>query len=571
MDTILLLPLDDRPCNRLFPEQLGRIAGVNILQPPRELLGSFMKAGQAEALAAWMQENAGDAKAAIISIDMLCYGGLIASRTPAVALSLARRRLKSLANLKQALPHLPIYVFNCIMRLSITVDSPQRVSLWQDIALYSQLYDRVKRLGQDSFKHDLAAVRKRIPAEILAAYLKTRKRNHAINREVIRLVSKGVIARAILCQEDCAPYGLHIPEQTALTAQAKELAVAPRIHLHAGTDEAALTLLARAACDLAGWHPKVAVYFGSKEGAQRTALYEDRPIEENAKAHVAACGGKITKESGHAELVLLVHTPSGPQREISQRQERDEKQDAKSAKEIVGRAAKLIKQGRRVAIADVAYCNGGDPALIKALGEAGILPRLAGYAGWNTAGNTLGTALAQGVLWGLLAKKQRKSLTKDRHGQDAHATAGRRKNMLDIHSILAISEQVGFLFSRLVDDYLYQSVVRQEAAKFAEGLGASPFSLGEAKGPVEAFVVRRLRRLGKALFAGSFQGRRLAEGFEISNLKFEKVRLPWPRLFEVETIVKAKVKRQPATAGKKQKPEGGIWNSLIFILAILPK
>jgi hypothetical protein len=542
MDTILLLPLDDRPCNRLFPEQLGGIAGIKILQPPRALLGSFMKAGKPEALAAWLQENAGDAKAAIISIDMLCYGGLIASRAPAVALSLARQRLKSLVNLKQALPHLPIYVFNSIMRLSITVDAPQRVALWQDIALYSQLYDRVKRLGQASFKHDLAAVRKLIPDEILAAYLKTRKRNHAINREVVKLVAKGVTARAILCQEDCAPVGLHVPEQTALVAGAKELAVSGRIHLHAGTDETALTLLARAACDLAGWHPKVAVYFGSKEGAQRTALYEDRPIEENAQAHVAACGGRITKDCGRAELVLLVHTPSGPQREISQRQERDKGEDAKSAKEIADRAAKLIKQGRSVAIADVAYCNGADPALIKALREADILPLLAAYAGWNTAGNTLGTALAQGVLWELSAKKQRKSLIQDGHGQDAHATACRRKNMLDTHSILALSKQVGFLFARLVDDYLYQSIVRQEAARFAEGLGASPFALGETKETVETFVVRRLRKLAKELFIKCFLGYSITNEYYISNFRFEKIRLPWPRLFEVETIVKAKVK-----------------------------
>jgi hypothetical protein len=281
-------------------------------------------------------------------------------------------------------------------------------------------------------------------------------------------------------------------------------------------------------------------------------LYEDWPIEENVKAHVAACGGKITQDRGRAELVLLVHTPSGPQREISQRRERDEGEDANSAKEIAGSAAKLIKQGKRVAIADVAYCNGADPALIKAMREAEILPRLAGYAGWNTAGNTLGTALAQGVLWGLSERSSEFGLFNQSLSGGARRPrpTGKLQNC-EFSSMRRLSDQISFLFSRLVDDYLYQSIVRQEAAKFAEGLGASPFALGEAKETVEAFVVRRLRKLAKELFIKCFLGYSITNEYYISNFRFEKIRLPWPRLFEIETIVKAKVKRQPATAGKK--------------------
>ncbi|MEV4285687.1 DUF4127 family protein, partial [Nonomuraea bangladeshensis] len=63
---------------------------------------------------------------------------------------------------------------------------------------------------------------------------------------------------------------------------------------------------------------------------------------------------------------------------------------------LAGRARDLLEAGLPVAVADVADANGADPALVMALREAGLLPRLAGYAGWNTAGNTIGSALAQG-------------------------------------------------------------------------------------------------------------------------------------------------------------------------------
>ena len=56
------------------------------------------------------------------------------------------------------------------------------------------------------------------------------------------------------------------------------------------------------------------------------------------------------------------------------------------------------RAGRPVAVADLAYANGGDPWFVHALGERLGLRELAAYAGWNTAGNTLGSALAQALL-----------------------------------------------------------------------------------------------------------------------------------------------------------------------------
>ena len=48
---------------------------------------------------------------------------------------------------------------------------------------------------------------------------------------------------------------------------------------------------------------------------------------------------------------------------------------------------------------NVAFGNGSDLELIQLLQERKLLFRLAGYAGWNTSSNTLGTVIPQALLY----------------------------------------------------------------------------------------------------------------------------------------------------------------------------
>jgi hypothetical protein len=64
-----------------------------------------------------------------------------------------------------------------------------------------------------------------------------------------------------------------------------------------------------------------------------------------------------------------------------------------------------VKRGKNVAIADVAFVNGSDLILGMQLIQHPEISQLAAYGGWNTAGNALGTVLAQAAIYTLVQSK----------------------------------------------------------------------------------------------------------------------------------------------------------------------
>ena len=63
-----------------------------------------------------------------------------------------------------------------------------------------------------------------------------------------------------------------------------------------------------------------------------------------------------------------------------------------------------MDNGYRVSLADVAYSNGADNGFMNELAKQGQLERLTAYNGWNTADNTVGFAICQGILTPQMSK-----------------------------------------------------------------------------------------------------------------------------------------------------------------------
>ena len=243
---VIVVPLDDRPYSVKQVRMLAEMVDYELSMPPLELLGCFTTPGQPEEIAEWLLAEAqGGADAAILSLDMLAYGGLVASRAPLVRTQLALERLGVVSTLRQRAPDMQVLASNVIMRLSITAATDTSALYWQLLRRYSELVGLVDEFGRESHQRELEQVRRRIPQELLGQYLACRERNHLVNLRAIDLVAEGALGFLALAQEDAAPHGLHRSEHAALQQRMAERHVQDKVLIYPGADETGATLFAR--------------------------------------------------------------------------------------------------------------------------------------------------------------------------------------------------------------------------------------------------------------------------------------------------------------------------------------
>ena len=469
--------------------------------PPRESLGWFTRPGDCEAISDWLRKA--PSGRLVVSTDMLCYGGLIASRSPAVGLEQAMGRLETLRHLRRERPDLAIFAFGLITRIGTTVAAADDLEVHELLRSYSQLLDRVERVGNQEEQAELEAVVQRLDPDVLAKYLAVRRRNHAINRATVRLVADGIVDYLVIAQEDAAPFGIHIPEQLVLRDEVEEFRVADRVAIHPGADEVALVLMVRQ-CLATERSVGITVDYATEAGADAVPQFENHSLRDSVASQIAAAGAHLAPP-GEADAVLFVHTPLGQQGNITAAPPLGEAPSlALQAESVSERVQAASAAGRLVGLADVAYCNGCDPELIAALGRIGAARGLDAFAGWNTAGNTIGTVVAQ------LCLRAVSGVSTDSPTPAASAR---------------------FLACRFIDDYAYQSQVRQRAIAHAEGMGADPHALGTAWSESERYVSAELEPLAHVIYSDL-----LAERPD-DSLGDVSASLPWRRLFEVEVDV----------------------------------
>ncbi len=467
--------------------------------PPREALGWFTRPGDCDTIATWLSEV--DADRFVVSLDMLGFGGLVASRAPGTSLKQALGRLEALRRLRESRPGATIFAFSTIMRLGKTVARSSDLEEHLLLRSYSQLLDRAERLGEEDARAELAQAEQRLDSTVLSSYLQARRRNHAVNRAAVRLAADGVFDCLLLSQEDAAPVGIHIPEQLALQALIEEFRVGDRVTIAQGADEVGLLLMARHCVAAAGEPIGIALDYAAEPGADVYPAFESQPLRQTAEASIATAGARSCPPM-EADALLFVHTPVGSQPDISEAPPEGQCPAlSRQADALAERVEAAVGAGRVVGVADVAYCNGADPELISALQRRNLLGKLHAFAAWNTAANTLGTVVSH-----LCVKA-------------AADRAGDHTPVRDARWSVA---------ARVLDDYGYQSMVRQRAAEHAREVGADPFALSDACERIEEFVSSEMQDIARELLAGFPGALSAGQGPRL------RVSLPWHRLFEVE-------------------------------------
>jgi hypothetical protein len=476
---VLFLPCDTRPPTLELPHQLARVAGLEMYSPPLEMLNHLNQPGDTTAIANWLREHASTSDVAIITLETLCLGGMIPARRVSDSITLALSKLEVLQELKTINPALRILVYGVIVRVGHDDDpleeKPYYGQWGQQLRLVSEWTDRVER-GQDAAT--LEQARAAIPPEFLEDWLATRERNHAIHQRAIELL------------DDTTVYGLAARDRRRLEAKIDALNLWNKADVYPGADEVAAVLLARALVNHPGEKPTVFVRYPSSLAEQAVMLYEDRPLGELVKAHLRAAGCVPVSSPELADLILAVNAPAIKQ---SHREPNFEIVDTASRHlpEFLDRIIDDLELGKPVTVADVAYANGAESRFVKMLLERTDVTKLAGFGAWNTAGNALGSAIAAGVI--------------ALHARDTVV-------------------QAETVFSRLVDDWLYQTIVRSQVREKLKN--PNPFELGDLKPIAEAEITARITPLVQDLFDKHF-----APHLPGIRLEWGQPSLAWSRLF----------------------------------------
>lgn len=504
----MFIPHDNRPISDVETADTIRQLGYKVVVPPDELLGSNSNLGNSDKLWQWLEDNTTvphkkdkkppykplpGIKAVVLSGDAMIYGSLVGSRKHHFTQQKLLERVKKFQEFKDSHPKVPMYVFSSIMRTPRTGEASGSeepgyyFSYGTDIFRYTALKDKEEVEGLTKReKKEMKFLTEFLPQEAIDDWMSRRSKNLAVNKAMIDLAKAGTFSYFCLGRDDNAPYSQTHRESRWLNDYGRELGKT-RFNNMAGIDEFGMLLLTRAVNDLEAVMPFVYVRYNMGEGARVVPSYSDEAIDKTIRSHVTMAGGVYVTTPARADLVLLVNTnPNGETYEANDAGNTEKSRF--STRYFMNMLEEELAEGRPVGIADIAYANGSDNALMAALRDKDLLFRLQAYSGWNTPTNSTGFVLGQGMLVPRMSDESRKRL----------------------------------LYTRYLDDWGYQANVRQNLSAtlgYFKGQGSGG-NLNEKRAQTEASATLRMQ---------TFAGWNLPKFVDVKQIK---VTMPWNRLFE---------------------------------------
>lgn len=493
--TILYIPLDERPCNFDYPQQMLLDQNdIKLIVPKLEQLGNKKIAADITNLYKFIELNIKEADAFVFSIEMLMYGGLLPSRLHHLKPNAIKDFTSWLTKLKNDNRNVMFYASNLIMRTPQYSSSDEEPDYYEDYGrqIYREAYlkDQLDRFGLSKQELDeYEALVGTTPREYINDYETRRNFNVNVNLEVIELVNNGVIDFLSIPQDDSSPFGYTAIDQKVVYHKVKQARLQSRILIYPGADEVGCALVSRAIRSENTM--KVYPIFSGYNGPNIIPIYEDRPIMNSLLSHLQVSNAILVDQIDDADIVLAYNTPGLATQEASEQENKDISYDSyRNLGYFVNQIDTSIKQGKRVVLADCAFGNGGDLELIMMLDDAAILDKLYVYKAWNTNCNTLGTSLAHGLL-----------------------------NISEFNRIYN-------LLYHIYDDVFYQGYTRKDITNnILENEGLNYFNLKDKSFKISNLCKSKLLLKQEASIINSFKDYKLND----FNVEF-----PWNRMFEIK-------------------------------------
>ena len=494
---ILFVPLDNRPITDKETSEVVEKLGYHVVTPPDTLLGTREQPGDPDGLWQWLQENAPGAKAAVVSTDAMLYGSLVASRNHELTEQTIQQRVERFRTFHENHPRLSLYGYGTILRTLLSAThsgNGMEPALYQQNALklrdYSVLRDK-EDMGVASAKErrELQKLKQEIVPAAMEDWTHRHGLNYNANKSLIDLTGQGVFSFLFLGGDDAAMYSQTHYEMRHLRAYGKNIGKT-KLQVTSGADELGMVMMCRAVCDDKRDIPFVYTTYNIGKGRKTIPSYCNEEIGNDVDNTIIAAGGIQVPAAERAELVIAINTnPDGKTREANTSENTIEPR--KGTKPFVALVKELVGKGYPVAVADVAYGNGADNALMHELHREDLQFRLRAYGGWNTATNTTGFLIGTGMLAKWMDKQSQEEL----------------------------------MLTRYLDDWGYQANVRQKlagAVVLQPGYDQATGNLAGAR----AFASRQGTDWLKEFARKNIH---LPAGLSLENLKMTH---PWNRLFE---------------------------------------
>jgi len=486
----IFIPLDNRPVCFSYPVKVMEAAGYKIYTPPEKLLATRTTPADTEKLWKWLESRAEKVDAAVISTDALIYGGLVASRTHSLPVAELERRVNRLKDLHMD-KNIRFYGFSTLMR------TPRESYGNVEPAYYSHVGPAIYRYSQLSDKSDLhaetlledfevGAFERNLAKAHLKDWLDRRNKNMDVTRELAMLARMGRFDYFAIGKDDNAPLSHTHMEARKISFSNADVSD-ETFQILPGVDQLGLLLLTRAANELSHQAPKVYQMYVEGVGPKTIPQYSDLPLGTSIPEQIIAAGGKIVYSPDAADVVLAINTPANGTMYDSTSLS-NQYFASPANKRYIANLGKMLDRGVNVSLADVAFSNGGDNGFMNEMSLRGYTDKLSAYNGWNTADNTIGFAISQGMLAPKIAKEKQLLLMRE----------------------------------RIIDDWYYQSNARRlitdELEK--EKKAAYKYTLNE--------MAPRVKKEALAVI------NRLAVNYDITAGTQYKLDFPWNRLFEVD-------------------------------------
>ena len=519
---VIMIPLDSRPVNTDLPRRIAGIAGISVALPELELLDQFLTPSDPVQLFEWLKDQS-ESKydVTIIHINELLFGGLLNSRESAQYEQTNRK-------LQVMFDYLLMRSRTSSNRLILVYIMPRLLpsqydeAMWEyevELPEFSQLKHRLALdPGDEGLAGRIKALETIIPREIRSRYQSVFAEAYNAGLSMLDWLGQGLVDEVVIGLDDSAEYGLNVKAFNDLKALARQRDQKDAFFLH-GADELSALIIARHTLDYSGGAEDFQLRYLSEGQEDVIPPYEAMPLKENFREKAAYLFDGKQDEEKTGDQIRDKSLPSGNQRNylsapkyiylFTDQESSDEQMRAAWA---ALRSDKERPKRAFVGLADVAKVNGAWAPLIECVGPDQVYRHTDAYAGWNTAGNSLGTVMAHLMFWeaaqGFPVRERKEA-------------ADRHENLQKL---------------RIVDDYFYQSKIRQKLIDWTVERNfpyldfGSRWNWDDANDQVTKMMTDEL-----LLWPGLAPADRANQpkNREASPMSFE---FPWPRTFEIRIV-----------------------------------